>query len=159
MQFVFFFAYISGSLLLSLICDGRIQTSLRDLAASADCKSKSQTRNFCWINFCVKVLCFLWRNLSLPLKRLIHQMTNRCLVLLFFFFFSRKQELLFHANCLHCRQFAWNVKSCLLGENTKTFQYVVCWSLLIELYIINFLNICLNCSYEKNKVFIISESR
>ena len=35
----------------------------------------------------------------------------------FFFIFSRKQALTFQANCLHWRQFAWNVKTCFLGEN------------------------------------------
>ena len=30
----------------------------------------------------------------------------------FFLIFPRKQDLTFHANCLHWRQFAWNVKSC-----------------------------------------------
>ena len=41
-------------------------------------------------------------------------------------FFSRKLVLTFHANCLHWRQFAWNVKSVL--ENKKNHpQFVVCW--------------------------------
>ena len=32
-------------------------------------------------------------------------------MILFFFIFHRQQDLTFHANCLHWRQFAWNVKS------------------------------------------------
>ena len=33
--------------------------------------------------------------------------------------FPRKQDMTFHANCLHWRQFAWNVKSCFLGKIRK----------------------------------------
>ena len=38
---------------------------------------------------------------------------------IYFLFFSRKQDLTFHANCLHWRQFAWNVKSCFIGKITE----------------------------------------
>ena len=31
----------------------------------------------------------------------------------------RKQDMTFHANCLLRRQFAWNVKSCILGKIRK----------------------------------------
>ena len=47
-----------------------------------------------------------------PFSGLIQQMTNWW-YFFFFFFFPRKQDLPFHANCLHWRQFAWKVKSCL----------------------------------------------
>ena len=42
-------------------------------------------------------------------------------ILNFFFliFFFRKLDLTFHANCLHWRQFALNVKSCSLGKKRK----------------------------------------
>ena len=33
-------------------------------------------------------------------------------LVIFFLIFPRKQDLTFHANCLHWRQFAWNAKSC-----------------------------------------------
>ena len=43
-------------------------------------------------------------------------------------YFSRKcfdiSCKLSHANCLHRRQFAWNVKTCFLGK--KKYQFVVC---------------------------------
>ena len=38
----------------------------------------------------------------------------------FFLFFPIKQALIFHANCLLRRQFAWNVKACFLGKIKKT---------------------------------------
>ena len=39
--------------------------------------------------------------------------------------FSRKQVLTFHANCLHWRQFAWNLKTCFLRRKIrKIFLYV-----------------------------------
>ena len=36
-----------------------------------------------------------------------------------FLIFPRKQDLTFHANCLHWRQFAWNGKSCLMRKIMK----------------------------------------
>ena len=36
-----------------------------------------------------------------------------------FLMFPRKQVLTFYANCLQWRQFAWNVKSCFLGNIRK----------------------------------------
>ena len=33
-----------------------------------------------------------------------------------------KQDLTFHANCLHWRQCEWNVKSCFLGKIRKYFK-------------------------------------
>ena len=36
--------------------------------------------------------------------------------------FPRKQDLTFHANCLHWRQFAWNVKSCFQEKIHRIFQ-------------------------------------
>ena len=45
----------------------------------------------------------------------------------FLFIFPRKQDLTFHANCLHWIQFAWNAKSCFLWKIRKIFQNVVCW--------------------------------
>ena len=38
---------------------------------------------------------------------------------IFFLIFPRKQVLTFLANFLHWRQFAWNVKSCVLGKLRK----------------------------------------
>ena len=53
----------------------------------------------------------------------------------------RKQTLLFHANCLPRRQFAWNFKACFLSEISKIFQNDVCWNfypaciaLLVNIY-------------------------
>ena len=39
-----------------------------------------------------------------------------------FLTFPRKQDLIFHANCLHWRQFAWNIKSCFLGKIRKNIS-------------------------------------
>ena len=41
------------------------------------------------------------------------------LVIFFFLIFPRKQDLTFHAYCLHCRQFARNVKPYFLGNIRK----------------------------------------
>ena len=49
-----------------------------------------------------------------------------------FLIFSRKQDLTFHANCLLRRQFAWIVKSCVLGKIRKIFQNVICWKFYPE---------------------------
>ena len=49
-----------------------------------------------------------------------------------FFIFSRTQDFTFHAHCLHWKQFAWNVKSCVPRKIRKIFQYVVCWKLYPE---------------------------
>ena len=46
---------------------------------------------------------------------------------IFFLILPRKHDLKFPANCLHLRQFAWNVKSCFSGKEKKKFQNVVCW--------------------------------
>ena len=46
-----------------------------------------------------------------------------------FLIFLRKQDLTLHANW---RQFAWSVKSCLLGKIRKIFQYVVRWKFYPE---------------------------
>ena len=40
----------------------------------------------------------------------------------YFSYFPRKQALIFHANCLHWRQFAWNVKTCFLGKMRKNIS-------------------------------------
>ena len=45
---------------------------------------------------------------------------NRQHIEIFIFFFPRKQALTVHANCLHWRQFAWNVKSFLWGKIRKS---------------------------------------
>ena len=50
-------------------------------------------------------LLFTWQFFNLYHSVLIQQM------ILFFFIFHRQQDLTFHANCLHWRQFAWNLKS------------------------------------------------
>ena len=45
----------------------------------------------------------------------------------YFSYFPQKTFLTFHANCLFCRKFAWNVKPVFLGkQQKKIFQYVVC---------------------------------
>ena len=49
-----------------------------------------------------------------------------------FLIFPRKQNLTFHANCLHWRQFAWNVKTRFLGKRRKIFQNVICWKFYPE---------------------------
>ena len=36
--------------------------------------------------------------------------------MILFLFFPIKQDLTFHANCLHWRQFAWNANSCFLEK-------------------------------------------
>ena len=46
---------------------------------------------------------------------------------IFFLIFPRKQGLTFLANCLHCRQYAWNVKSWFRVKIRKYHQFVVCW--------------------------------
>ena len=50
-------------------------------------------------------------------------------ILKYFFVFSPEHRFwLFYGNCLHERQFAWNVKSCLLGKNKKKISVcVICW--------------------------------
>ena len=40
-------------------------------------------------------------------------------ILRYFSYYPRKQVLTFHANCLHWRQFAWNIKTCFLGKIRK----------------------------------------
>ena len=45
-----------------------------------------------------------------------------------FHILPRKQDLTFHADCLHRRQFAWNVKSCFLRKIRNMLQNVVCWN-------------------------------
>ena len=44
---------------------------------------------------------------------------DKLIIYIYFFCFPSKQGLTFHANCLHWRQFAWNVKTCFL-EKKKT---------------------------------------
>ena len=62
---------------------------------------------------------FLWLRECLGcsglLCGLIQQMTDWW----YFLNFPRKQGLTFHANCLHWRQFAWNVETCFLGKIRK----------------------------------------
>ena len=53
-------------------------------------------------------------------------------ILNLFSYFSQTQNLNVHANCLHCRQFAWNVKTCFLGKNRKIVWYVICWNFYKE---------------------------
>ena len=43
---------------------------------------------------------------------------SRQYIEIFFLFFPEK-FLIFHANCLQWRQFAWNVKSCFLFSGNK----------------------------------------
>ena len=47
--------------------------------------------------------------------------------LMIFFLFFPENRMTFHANYLHWRQFAWNVKFRFLGKRRKIFQYIVCW--------------------------------
>ena len=56
-----------------------------------------------------------------PLSGLIQQTTNW----FFFFIFHRKQDLTFHANCLHWKQYVWKVKSYFPEKNKIIFQNVV----------------------------------
>ena len=67
----------------------------------------------------------------LPHSRLIQQWQIDNIFLIF----PRKQDLTFHANCLHWRQFAWTVKSCFPGKIRKIFQYAV-WKFYPECLII-----------------------
>ena len=60
--------------------------------------------------------CLLWSVHYLP----IIQQVLKCW---YFSYFPRKQDLTFHENCLHWRQFAWNVKSCFL-EKIRTSNRV-----------------------------------
>ena len=56
---------------------------------------------------------------------------------IFYFVFPRKQDLKFHANCLHWRQVAWNVKMktiCMkcqimfFGKNKENYHpFAICW--------------------------------
>ena len=59
----------------------------------------------CW--FCADCLNFtiLWTNSA-----------DDKLMIFFLFLFLRKYDLTCHANCLHWRQFAWNIKTCFLGN-------------------------------------------
>ena len=43
-------------------------------------------------------------------------------MVLLFLIFPRKQDLTFHAHCLHWRQFEGNVRSCFLGKNKKNIN-------------------------------------
>ena len=83
--------------------------------------------------------CLIWRHLlfSFVLLGSAHTgVKSLSLVWLigdiFLILFSRKQDLTFHANCLHLRQFAWNAKSCFLGKIKKIFQYVISWKFYPE---------------------------
>ena len=61
----------------------------------------------------------LWYNIiSLVLVTVVTFWANLAddKLLYFFFIFPRKQVMTFHANCLHWRQFAWNVKTCFQME-------------------------------------------
>ena len=52
--------------------------------------------------------------------------------ILIFLLFPEKLDLTFHANCLHWRQLAWNIKSCFLGKIREIFKTVVCWKFYPE---------------------------
>ena len=45
---------------------------------------------------------------------------DNLLIYIYFLFFPTKQDLTFHANCLHLRQFARNVITCFAGKNKKS---------------------------------------
>ena len=70
-------------------------------------------------------MCRLYANLPLPLFGLIRRTTNWY----FFLTFPRKQDLTFHANCFHSRQFAWIVKTIFweikkyLNMSSEIFNY------------------------------------
>ena len=49
-------------------------------------------------------------------------------LVIFFLFFLRKQDLTFHANCLHWRQFAWNVKFLFFPMETMCMKYQIPFS-------------------------------
>ena len=63
--------------------------------------------------------CFAIKHLALWVK-----FTGDNILKYFFLIFPRKQDLTFYANCLHWRQFAWNVKSSFLGKNISTLSSV-----------------------------------
>ena len=46
-------------------------------------------------------------------------------------FFSSQKNLTFHANYLQWRQFAWNVKFCSLGKNKKNISKFFCWKVML----------------------------
>ena len=53
-----------------------------------------------------------------------------------FFIFSRKQDLPFQSNCLHWRQFAWNVKTCFLEKKKIRKIFVICWTVYPECWVL-----------------------
>ena len=57
--------------------------------------------------------------------------------LTFYYFVYQKQSLIFHANWLLWRRFAWNVKTCFLGKVRKKCQYVFCWNFLPSILSVN----------------------
>ena len=66
-----------------------------------------------WIAFTTcKIITLLH---PLPLSWLIQQTDDMFLT------FPRKKDFTFHANCLHWRQFAWNVKTCCQEKTHKTY--------------------------------------
>ena len=69
--------------------------------------------------FCCCDWCFnLYHSLGKFSRRQIHDS---------FFIFPREQDLIFHANCLQWRQFAWNVKTCFLSYfSQKTGFDILC---------------------------------
>ena len=53
---------------------------------------------------------------------------------IFFVIFPRKHVLVFHANCLQCKQFAWNVKFCFLRKIRKLLLICGLLNLAIQWY-------------------------
>ena len=65
----------------------------------------------------------------------------------------KKQDLIFHANCLHWRKFVYNVKSCFLGKTRKKKFNLSCAETLPSI------TICMKCQIlfsRKNKKNIIN---
>ena len=86
---------------------------------------------FCCINVHISDQPYKWSTIySTYWCPLLYNFTNKGLKLstlttywnIFLIFFPRKLALIFHANCLLRRQFAWNVKSCFLGKIRKISQ-------------------------------------
>ena len=70
----------------------------------------------------------LVNDLTLSLSGLIQQ----TIIWGYFSQCHRKQDLTVHANYLHWRQYAWNVKFCFLEKIREVFQNWVCWKFYLE---------------------------
>ena len=92
----------------------------------------------CWFKFGFGLVSVLWCRLNFILTTLLANSTDEKFMI-FFYMFPRKQDLTFHANCLHWRQYAQNVKICFFREKKKE-NYFECRLLKIlsrALYVLN----------------------